>query len=122
MAQSWLMGQSNSSFLKNNKRARVSQISLTGGGISSMGVNRKSCWQNKNGTGTMTTAKSFYCVIHNIEIGLHTIPQGLRISCKTCLFLNIFSGELYFKALICLVINIINIRGQAAKKEPVFMG
>ena len=70
----------------------------------------------------MTTAKSFYCVIHNIEIGLHTIPQGLRISSKTCLFLNIFSGELYFKALICLVINIINIRGQAAKKEPVFMG
>ena len=48
----------------------------------------------------MTRAKSFYCVIYNIEIGLHTIPQGMRISWKTCLFFNIFIGDLYFKALI----------------------
>ena len=31
---------------------------------------------------------------------LHTMPQGLGISCKACLFLNISSGDLYFDALI----------------------
>ena len=40
------------------------------------------------------------------QMGLHlkntlcaTVPQGLRTSCKACLF-NIFSGDLYFDILI----------------------
>ena len=41
---------------------------------------------------------------------LHTMPRGLRISCKI-FFFNIFSGELYFKAMfieffhICLTVS-----------------
>ena len=31
---------------------------------------------------------------------LHTMTQGQRISCKACIFLNIFGGDLYFDTLI----------------------
>ena len=41
------------------------------------------------------------------------MPQRLGISCKACLFFNIFSGDLYFDALIIRLFQISLAMGQS---------